>query len=60
MLEMKKKCEHCNGVPKSTDSNVMICSYKCTYCIDCVTDVLNNICPNCKGNFEKRPIRLLD
>ena len=60
MLEMKKNCEHCNSVLKSTDSNVMICSYECTYCIDCVTDVLNNICPNCKGNFEKRPIRLLD
>ncbi|MGB2153582.1 MAG: DUF1272 domain-containing protein [Flavobacteriaceae bacterium] len=56
---MKKNCEHCNSVLKSTDENVMICSYECTYCIDCVTNVLNSICPNCNGNFEKRPIRML-
>ena len=25
--------------------------------MDCVTDVLHNVCPNCGGGFEKRPTR---
>ena len=58
MLELKQNCEHCDKhLPN--DSNVaMICSYECTFCSNCVTDVLMNICPNCKGNFEKRPKRI--
>jgi hypothetical protein len=35
----------------------MICTYECTFCVDCVTTVLHNVCPNCGGGFEKRPIR---
>jgi uncharacterized protein len=34
----------------------MICSYECTYCRDCVT-LFSNVCPNCGGGFEPRPIR---
>jgi hypothetical protein len=35
----------------------MICSYECTFCKSCVEHVLHNVCPNCGGGFEKRPIR---
>ncbi|WP_316928321.1 DUF1272 domain-containing protein [Galbibacter marinus] len=35
----------------------MICSYECTYCKDCVENILQNVCPNCGGGFEKRPTR---
>ena len=35
----------------------MICSFECTFCAACVTDVLINVCPNCGGGFEKRPVR---
>ncbi len=35
----------------------MICTYECTFCSDCVTNILHNVCPNCGGGFEKRPIR---
>jgi hypothetical protein len=35
----------------------MICTYECTFCKDCVEHVLFNVCPNCGGGFEKRPIR---
>jgi hypothetical protein len=34
-----------------------ICTYECTFCVTCVTDVLHNVCPNCGGGFENRPIR---
>src|SRR5262249_37759952 len=27
------------------------------FCAACVEDVLGNVCPNCGGGFEKRPIR---
>ncbi|MGI9540616.1 MAG: DUF1272 domain-containing protein [Flavobacteriaceae bacterium] len=57
MLQMKSMCENCS-LPLSLRSvEAMICSYECTYCIDCVENVLKNICPNCGGNFEKRPFR---
>ncbi|MCL4146240.1 UNVERIFIED_CONTAM: hypothetical protein GTU68_020022 [Idotea baltica] len=35
----------------------MICTYECTFCRDCVNNVLENVCPNCGGGFEKRPVR---
>jgi hypothetical protein len=33
----------------------MICTFEYTYCEDCVTNVLHNVCPNCGGGFEKNP-----
>jgi len=35
----------------------MICTYECTFCVACVETVLHGRCPNCGGNFTKRPIR---
>ncbi len=35
----------------------MICSFECTFCSDCVEKVLENVCPNCGGGFETRPVR---
>lgn len=57
MLELRPTCEHCNTAlpPDSTDA--MICSFECTFCRDCVQNVLDNVCPNCGGGFAPRPIR---
>lgn len=57
MLELRPNCECCNKdlPPESTEA--MICSFECTFCIDCTSGVLKNICPNCSGNFAARPIR---
>lgn len=57
MLELRQCCEHC-GVdlpPHSTDAR--ICSFECTFCAACAEGLLDNICPNCGGNFCPRPIR---
>jgi hypothetical protein len=35
----------------------MICSFECTFCRDCVENLLVNVCPNCGGGFSHRPIR---
>lgn len=57
MLEIRLNCENCNK-PLPNDSNeAMICTYECTFCKDGVDTVLQNVCPNCGGGFEKRPTR---
>ncbi len=57
MLELRPNCEMCDRdlPPDATDA--MICTYECTFCADCVTTVLHNVCPNCAGGFVSRPIR---
>ncbi|WP_291092325.1 DUF1272 domain-containing protein [Empedobacter sp. UBA6745] len=57
MLELRPNCENCgkNLLPNSTET--MICTFEYTFCKDCVDNVLENVCPNCGGNFTPRPIR---
>ena len=57
MLELRPTCEHCNRTLTNESSEAMICTYECTFCKDCVEQVLKNVCPNCGGGFEKRPTR---
>lgn len=57
MLELRPTCEHCNKALPNESSEAMICTYECTFCKDCVEQVLKNVCPNCRGGFEKRPTR---
>ena len=60
MLILKGNCEHCSKELPADSREAMICSFECTFCATCVTDILKNCCPNCGGNFEKRPIRPLE
>ncbi|MBX2848760.1 MAG: DUF1272 domain-containing protein [Acidiferrobacterales bacterium] len=57
MLELRPNCEACDKdlAPDSTEA--YICTYECTFCADCVTGLLKNVCPNCGGGFTPRPIR---
>lgn len=57
MLDIRPNCECCDKdlLPDSTEA--MICSYECTFCRDCVDNILSNVCPNCGGGFMPRPIR---
>jgi hypothetical protein len=57
MLEIRPICEHCGKSLANNSTEAMICTFECTFCADCVTNVLNNVCPNCGGGFEKRPTR---
>lgn len=57
MLEIKPNCENCGRLLPNESNEAMICSFECTFCADCVTNVLFNVCPNCGGGFEKRPSR---
>jgi hypothetical protein len=57
MLEIRPSCEHCDKALPNDATDAMICTFECTFCHDCVENVLQHVCPNCGGNFEKRPIR---
>lgn len=57
MLELRPTCEHCNKALPPAALDARICSYECTFCANCVEQVLSNVCPNCGGGFVPRPIR---
>lgn len=57
MLELRPICENCGKNLPNDSGEAMICTFECTFCKDCVTNILHNVCPNCGGGFEKRPIR---
>ncbi len=57
MLEMRPSCENCDKLLPNESNEAMICTHECTFCEDCVRIVLQNVCPNCGGGFEKRPTR---
>ena len=57
MLELRPTCEHCTKSLPPESNEAMICTFECTFCVNCVEKELQGVCPNCGGNFEKRPIR---
>ena len=57
MLELRPTCEHCNTLLPPASLDARICSFECTFCASCVSDVLHNVCPNCGGGFVPRPVR---
>ena len=57
MLEIKPICENCGKLLPNESTEAMICTFECTFCKDCVNHILQNVCPNCGGGFEKRPTR---
>ena len=57
MLALRPNCELCDvDLPPSAE-DARICSYECTFCADCVDNVLHDVCPNCGGGFVPRPFR---
>ena len=44
MLQLRPNCEYCDKdlPPNATDAR--ICSFECTFCVDCVEAVLFNVC----------------
>ena len=57
MLELRTNCENCNKELHHDSKDAMICSFECTFCVNCVENILQNTCPNCGGEFQKRPTR---
>lgn len=57
MLEMRPICEHCAVELPPDSTEARICTYECTFCATCVEHVLGDVCPNCGGAFQVRPVR---
>jgi len=57
MLQLRPNCECCDKDLPPNAAEARICSYECTFCAECVENVLHNVCPNCGGGFTPRPIR---
>ncbi|MEM5339095.1 DUF1272 domain-containing protein [Paraburkholderia azotifigens] len=57
MLELRPSCEGCGKALPPNADDAMICSFECTFCESCALTTLQNVCPNCGGNFRHRPIR---
>jgi uncharacterized protein len=56
-LELRPNCENCDKDLPPAAAEARICTYECTFCADCVDNVLHDVCPNCGGGFAPRPIR---
>jgi uncharacterized protein len=58
MLEIKPICENCGKRLPNDTEEAMICTFECTFCKECVTAILLNVCPNCGGGFERKNLPL--
>lgn len=56
-LEMRPNCELCDRDLPPDEPDARICTYECTFCAACVETTLFDVCPNCGGGFERRPVR---
>lgn len=57
MLALRPNCENCNRDLPPDSADARICTFECTFCASCADGELEGQCPNCGGNFERRPIR---
>jgi len=59
VLEIRPNCECCDRDLPNGDPDARICSFECTFCARCVDELFNGVCPNCGGDFVRRPTRPL-
>jgi len=57
MLKLKPNCECCDRDLPPDSGDARICTFECTFCAECVSTRLGDVCPNCGGDFVPRPIR---
>jgi hypothetical protein len=57
MLQLRPNCECCDKDLPAEAADARICTFECTFCVECVDGALKGVCPNCGGGFVPRPIR---
>jgi len=57
MLKLRPNCECCDRDLPPDSLDARICTFECTFCVDCVEMRLRGVCPNCGGEFVRRPRR---
>ncbi|WP_308222240.1 DUF1272 domain-containing protein [Microbacterium oleivorans] len=58
MLEMRPTCESC-ACDLPPRGEAYICSYECTWCAGCRDGFPGHACPNCGGDLQRRPTRVV-
>ena len=57
MLTLRPNCECCDKDLPAGAIDARICSFECTFCVNCAEQKLRGICPNCGGELIARPRR---
>lgn len=57
MLEIRPTCECCDRALPPESADALICTFECTWCVDCAATFPGRACLNCGGNLERRPVR---
>ena len=57
MLALRPNCECCDRDLPPDSIDARICSFECTFCVNCAEEKLRGICPNCGGELIARPRR---
>jgi uncharacterized protein len=57
MLQLRPNCECCNVDLPPDSMAARICTFECTFCVDCAENRLGGKCPNCGGELVRRPRR---
>jgi uncharacterized protein len=57
MLQLRPSCECCDKALPPDSTEARMCSFECTFCAACATEVLHGACPNCGGELLARPRR---
>jgi len=58
MLQLRPGCECCDRDLPGDSDQARICSFECTFCVDCADGRLHGRCPNCGGELLPRPRRV--
>lgn len=56
-LALRPNCECCDCDLPNGDPAAVICTFECTFCLDCATARFGGACPNCGGDLVRRPTR---
>ena len=57
MLELRPNCECCARDLPNGSPDARICTFECTFCVDCAQTRFGGRCPNCGGDLVLRPTR---
>jgi hypothetical protein len=57
MLQLRPGCECCDRDLPPDSPHARICSFECTFCMQCAELKLSGTCPNCGGELVPRPRR---
>ncbi len=57
MLDLRPNCECCDRDLPPASPDAMICTFECTFCADCAETRFQGVCPNCRGELVRRPVR---